>query len=177
MIIDIPKIDTESKIAIINSKLEQGGTKLDNETIQYLAEGLDGSIREIEGIINNISIQSQIKDRVLSLDEVKNLTKNIVKTSSNTSLKDILKAVASFYKIDEKSIIEKNRKQEIVKPRQVLMYILREYFNYSLSNIGDKLGGRDHTTVIHAYDKVKNDLVSNQILFEEINQIKSMLRI
>ena len=177
MIIDIPRIDTESKIAIINSKLEQGGTKLDSETILYLAEGLDGSIREIEGIINNISIQSQIKDRVLILDEVKSLTKNIVKTSGNTSLKDILKAVASFYKIDEKSILEKNRKQEIVKPRQVLMYILREYFNYSLSNIGQKLGGRDHTTVIHACDKVKAELGSNQVLFEEINQIKSMLRI
>ncbi len=177
MIIDIPRIDTESKIAIINSKLEQSGTKLDSETILYLAEGLDGSIREIEGIINNISIQSQIRDRILNLDEVKNLTKNIVKTIGNTSLKDILKAVASFYKIDEKSILEKNRKQEIVKPRQVLMYILREYFNYSLSNIGQKLGGRDHTTVIHACDKVKVELVSNQILFEEINQIKSMLRI
>lgn len=177
MIIDIPRIDTESKIAIINSKLEQGDTKLDQETIQYLAEGLDGSIREIEGIVNNISIQSQIKGKILTLDEVKNLTKNIVKTAGNTSLKDILKAVASFYKIDEKLIIDKNRKQEIVKPRQVLMYILREHFNYSLSNIGEKLGGRDHTTVIHAYDKVKNDLVSNQVLFEEINQIKSMLRI
>jgi len=177
MIIDIPRIDTESKIAIINSKLEQGGTKLDDETILYLAEGLDGSIREIEGIINNISIQSQLKDRVLTLDEVKALTKNIVKTAGNTSLKDILKAVSSFYKIDEKSILEKNRKQEVVKPRQVLMYILREYFDYSLSNIGQKLGGRDHTTVIHACDKVKAELASNQVLFEEINQIKSMLRI
>ncbi len=177
MIIDIPRIDIESKIAIIKSKLEQGDTKLDSETIQYLAEGLDGSIREIEGIINNISIQSQIRDRVLTLDEVKNLTKNIVKTGGNTSLKDILKAVSSFYKIDEKLIIDKNRKQEIVKPRQVLMYILREYFDYSLSNIGQKLGGRDHTTVIHACDKINTDLKSNQILVEEINQIKSMLRI
>jgi chromosomal replication initiator protein len=177
MIIDIPRIDIESKIAIIKSKLEQGDTKLDSETIQYLAEGLDGSIREIEGIINNISIQSQIRDRVLTLDEVKNLKKNIVKTGGISSLKDILKAVSSFYKIDEKLIIDKNRKQEIVKPRQVLMYILREYFDYSLSNIGQKLGGRDHTTVIHACDKINTDLKSNQILVEEINQIKSMLRI
>lgn len=177
MIIDIPRIDIESKMAIIKSKLQQSDTKLDNETIQYLAEGLDGSIREIEGIINNISIQSQIKDRILTLDEVKNLTKNIVKTAGNTSFKDIIKAVASFYKLDEKILIEKNRKQEIVKPRQILMYILREYFSYSLSNIGQKLGGRDHTTVMHACDKIKEDLNSNQVLFEEINQIKSMLRI
>ncbi len=177
MIIDIPRIDIESKIAIIKSKLNQSETRLDDDTIQYLAEGLDGSIREIEGIINNISIQSQIKDKVLNLDEVKNLTKNIVKTAGNTSFKDILKAVASFYKLDEKLLIEKNRKQEIVKPRQILMYILREFFDYSLSNIGQKLGGRDHTTVMHACDKIKEDLSSNQVLFEEINQIKSMLRI
>lgn len=177
MIIDIPRIDIESKIAIINSKLENSGTGLDSSTIQYLAEGLDGSIREIEGIINNISIQSQLRGRNLTLDEVKNLTKNIVKTSGNTSLKDILKAVSSFYKIDEKLILEKNRKQEVVKPRQVLMYILREYFDYSLSNIGQKLGGRDHTTVIHACDKVKSEISTNQELSEEINQIKSMLRV
>ncbi len=176
MIIDIPRIDVESKIAIIRSKLEQSDTKLDQETIQYLAEGLDGSIREIEGIINNISIQSQIRGRTLSLDEVKNLTKNIVKTAENTSFKDIIKAVSSFYKTDEKLLIEKNRKQEIVKPRQVLMYILREYFNYSLSNIGQKLGGRDHTTVMHACEKIKDELSSNQTLFDEISQIKSMLR-
>ena len=176
MIIDIPRIDVESKIAIIRSKLEQSDTKLDKETIQYLAEGLDGSIREIEGIINNISIQSQIRGRMLSLDEVKNLTKNIVKTAENTSFKDIIKAVSSFYKTDEKLLIEKNRKQEIVKPRQVLMYILREYFNYSLSNIGQKLGGRDHTTVMHACEKIKDELSSNQTLFDEISQIKSMLR-
>jgi chromosomal replication initiator protein len=177
MIIDIPRIDVESKAAIINSKLQNSDTKLDNETIMYLAEGLDGSIREIEGIINNISIQSQIKNRILTLDEVKTLTKNIVKTGGNTSLKDVLKAVSSFYKIDEKLIIEKNRKQEVVKPRQVLMYVLREYFDYSLSNIGQKLGGRDHTTVIHACDKVKQELKTNQVLSEEVQQIKSMLRI
>lgn len=177
MIIDIPRIDVESKAAIINSKLQNSDTKLDNETVMYLAEGLDGSIREIEGIINNISIQSQIKNRILTLDEVKTLTKNIVKTGGNTSLKDVLKAVSSFYKIDEKLIIEKNRKQEVVKPRQVLMYVLREYFDYSLSNIGQKLGGRDHTTVIHACDKVKQELKTNQVLSEEVQQIKSMLRI
>jgi chromosomal replication initiator protein len=73
--------------------------------------------------------------------------------------------------------MDKNRKQEIVRPRQILMYVLREFFDYSLSNIGQKLGGRDHTTVMHACDKIKNELVSNQILFEEINQIKSMLRV
>jgi chromosomal replication initiator protein len=177
MIIDIPKIDTESKMAIIRSKLAQTEATLENNIIQYLAETLEGSIREIEGIINNISIQSDIKNRPLTLEEIKDMTKDVVKSTKNTSFKDILKAVASFYKIEESSILEKNRKQEIVKPRQILMYILREDFSHSFSSIGQKLGGRDHTTVLHACDKVREDLKGEQDLLEEITQIRSMLRV
>lgn len=177
MIIDIPKIDIESKIAIIQSKLIQTEVSLSNDIIQYLAETLEGSIREIEGIINNISIQSDIKNRPLNLDEIKDMTKDVVKSSKNTSFKDILKAVASFYKVDESSILEKNRKKEIVKPRQMLMYVLREDFGHSLSSIGQKLGGRDHTTVLHACDKVAEEIKSNQESLEEITQIRSMLRV
>jgi chromosomal replication initiator protein len=176
MIIDIPKIDIESKMAIIKSKLLQTDLVLGNDIIQYLAETLEGSIREIEGIVNNISIQSDIKNRPLTLEEIKDMTKDVVKSSKNTSFKDILKAVASFYKVEESSILEKNRKQEIVKPRQILMYILREDFGHSLSSIGQKLGGRDHTTVLHACDKMEGDLKSNQELTEELTQLRSMLR-
>jgi chromosomal replication initiator protein len=176
MIIDIPKIDIESKMAIIKSKLLQTDLVLSNDIIQYLAETLEGSIREIEGIVNNISIQSDIKNRPLTLEEIKDMTKDVVKSSKNTSFKDILKAVASFYKIEEGSILEKNRKQEIVKPRQILMYVLREDFGQSLSAIGQKLGGRDHTTVLHACDKVEEELKSNQDLVEELTQVRSMLR-
>jgi chromosomal replication initiator protein len=177
MIIDIPKIDIESKMAIIQSKLIQTEVSLSNDIIQYLAETLEGSIREIEGIINNISIQSDIKNRPLNLEEIKDMTKDVVKSSKNTSFKDILKAIASFYKVEESSILEKNRKKEIVKPRQMLMYVLREDFGNSLSSIGQKLGGRDHTTVLHACDKVAEELKSNQELLEEVTQIRSMLRV
>jgi chromosomal replication initiator protein len=164
-------------MAIIRSKLAQTEATLENNIIQYLAETLEGSIREIEGIINNISIQSDIKNRPLTLEEIKDMTKDVVKSTKNTSFKDILKAVASFYKIEESSILEKNRKQEIVKPRQILMYILREDFSHSFSSIGQKLGGRDHTTVLHACDKVREDLKGEQDLLEEITQIRSMLRV
>jgi chromosomal replication initiator protein len=163
-------------MAIIKSKLLQTELTLSNDIIQYLAETLEGSIREIEGIVNNISIQSDIKNRPLTLEEVKEMTKDVVKSSKNTSFKDILKAVASFYKVEETSILEKNRKQEIVKPRQILMYVLREDFGHSLSSIGQKLGGRDHTTVLHACDKMEEELKSNQELIEELTQVRSMLR-
>jgi chromosomal replication initiator protein len=177
MIIDITKIDTESKIAIIRSKLALMNSSLGEECVQYLAETLEGSIREIEGIINNISMQSDLKNRPLSLEEVKDLTKNITKTTKSVTFKDVLKAVASYYKIEEQMLLEKNRKQEISTPRQILMYLLREDFGNSLSAIGQKLGGRDHTTVLHACDKIGGEIKSNTEMIEEISQIRSMLRV
>lgn len=177
MIIDITKLDTESKIAIIRSKLAFMGSNLHDECVQYLAETLEGSIREIEGIINNISMQTDLRGRPLTLEEVKGLTKNVSKSSKSIGFKDVLKAVASFYKIEEQSLIDKNRKQEIAMPRQILMYLLREDFGHSLSAIGQKLGGRDHTTVLHACEKISEELKGNNQMVEEIGQIRSMLRI
>ncbi len=177
MIIDITKIDIESKIAIIQSKIAVTGVVLDAECVQYLADTLDGSIREIEGIINNISMQSDLKGRPLTIDEVKDLTKNVAKSTKSVTFKDVLKAVASYYKIEEQMMIEKNRKQEISTPRQILMYLLREDFGNSLSAIGQKLGGRDHTTVLHACEKVGNELKNNTSLMEELGQIRSMFRV
>ncbi|MEN9604796.1 MAG: chromosomal replication initiation protein chromosomal replication initiator protein [Candidatus Parcubacteria bacterium] len=177
MIIDITKIDTESKMAIIQSKSAAAGITLGGECVQYLADTLEGSIREIEGIINNISMQSDLRGRPLTIDEVKDLTKNVTKTTKSITFKDVLKAVASYYKIDEQMLIEKNRKQEISTPRQILMYLLREDFGNSLSSIGQKLGGRDHTTVLHACEKVGNEIKNNTTLIEEVGQIRSMFRV
>lgn len=177
MIVDITKIDTESKIAIIRSKLSSTQSTLEDNCVQYLAETLEGSIREIEGIINNISMQSDLRGRPLTLDEVKTLTKNVSKSSKSITFKDVLKAVASFYKIEEQALMDKNRKQEIALPRQILMYLLREDFSNSLSSIGQKLGGRDHTTVLHACEKISEELKSNNQILEEVGQIRSMLRV
>ena len=82
--------------------------------------------------------------------------------------------IANFYNIEERVIYEKTRRKEVVKPRQVAMYILREDFNISFPSIGDKLGGRDHTTVIHSCEKIKNDLRSDNSLLQEIEEIRSM---
>jgi chromosomal replication initiator protein len=122
-------------------------------------------------------MQSDLRGRPLTLDEVKDLTKNVTKTTKSVTFKDVLKAVALYYKIDEQMLIEKNRKQEISTPRQILMYLLREDFGNSLSSIGQKLGGRDHTTVLHACEKVGNEIKNNTTLIEEVGQIRSMFRV
>jgi chromosomal replication initiator protein len=175
MIVDIPKPDTESRIAILNAKMAQNNIVLSNDILEYLASSIEGNIRELEGVINSIACQSQLKNRELNLNDVKDLIKNSAKPKKMVSIKDLIKIVADFYNINPDDICDKTRRKEVVRPRQVTMYILREDFNTSYPTIGDKLGGRDHTTVIHSCEKMKNDLKNDQLLNQQLNQIRAML--
>ena len=149
--------------------------ELSDEVLNFLAQNIESNVREIEGTINAIVCQTQLKNRPLSLLEVKNLIKNNTKPKKNISVKEVIKLITDFYNITEDSIFDKTRKKEVVKPRQVIMYILREDFNLSFPSIGEKMGGRDHTTVIHSCEKVKEDLKTNPVLIGEISQIRAML--
>jgi chromosomal replication initiator protein len=174
MIVDIPHPDVESRSAILKAKAHQQNFDISPENLDFLAANIDGNIRELEGILNSVIMQSQMKGKELSVNDIKNLIKNNAKPKKAVSVKDIIKAIADFYNIEEASIYEKTRRKEVVKPRQLIMYILREEFDVSYPSIGQKLGGRDHTTVIHSCEKIKNELKTNQVLVEELKQIKSM---
>lgn len=175
MIVDISKPEYESKMAILNNKLKMLEYSLPGEILDFIASSVHESIRELEGALNAVICQSQLKNKELSVTDVKNLLKNNSKQQKSLSIKDILRIVAEFYNIDEKHLYEKTRKREVVKPRQIAMYILRENFNSSYPQIGEKLGGRDHTTVIHACEKIKEDIKKSDNLLREIEQIKSLL--
>ncbi len=174
MIVDIPTPDNESRAAIIRNKSNTSRYPLSKEVIDYLAYSVTGNIRELEGIINSITCQSDLKGRELSISEVKNFVKNNTKPKKLVSTKEVVKTVAEFYNIEEQLIYDKTRKKEVIKPRQIIMYILREDFNISYPAIGEKLGGRDHTTVMHSCEKIKNDMKADEILIQEINQLRSI---
>lgn len=175
MIVDISKPDYESKVAILQAKADEQGYVLPKEAIDYIAANVEGNIRELEGILNSLICQIQLRKRDLSLQELKNLIKNNIRPKKNVAVKDIVKIIADFYNINEKAIYEKTRRKEIVRSRQVAMYILREDFNISYPLIGRKLGGRDHTTVIHSCLKIKKDIQEDSGLTQEIEQLRSML--
>jgi hypothetical protein len=103
------------------------------------------NIRELEGALNVIICQTNLKNKELSLNEIKNIVKETTKPKRSISIKEVIKTISDFYDIPEDSIYEKSRRKEVVKPRQVIMYILREDFKISYPTIGEKLGGRDHT--------------------------------
>jgi len=174
MIVEITTPDFESRLAILREKLKQQQMIVPDEIVSYIAETIQGSIRELEGTLNLVVCQAQLKNKTLSLNEVRTLIKNNAKPTKPVSIKDIVKTVTNFYNIDEKFIYEKTRRKEVVKPRQVLMYILREDFSISYPLIGQKLGGRDHTTVIHSCEKIKVDIKTDTLLVQEIDQIRAL---
>lgn len=175
MIVDVPYPDLESRAAIIKTKAKINGFQVSDEIAMFIAQSIEGNIRELEGILNSLIVQSQLKGRELSLNEVKNLIRANAKPKRTIAVKDIVKIVANFYNIEEETIYDKTRRKEVVRPRQVAMYLLREDCNISYPSIGQKLGGRDHTTVIHSCEKVKNDMKEDPSLSQEINQIRSLL--
>jgi chromosomal replication initiator protein len=120
--------------------------------------------------------QSQLLGRTLSIDEVRAIIKNSSRPRKTLAVSDVVDKVARFFDIDQASIYEKTRRKEVVKPRQIIMYILREDFQVSYPAIGKKLGGRDHTTVIHSCEKIKRDLKTDSELEEEITQVRLLLK-
>jgi chromosomal replication initiator protein len=176
MIVDINQPDYESRLAILKAKLRDSNISIPDDVLEYVATSIQGSIRELEGSLNSVIVQSQLKNRPISLTEVKNLIKNNIKPKKTVAIKDVVKTIADFFNIEEVTIYEKTRRKEIVKARQVVMYILREDFNVSYPLIGQKLGGKDHTTVIHSCLKIKNDLKTSPQLTQEIEQLRTLFK-
>jgi chromosomal replication initiator protein len=175
MVLDIPEPDQESRMYIVRAKSASYNITLNAEVVEYIAETIKDNIREIEGVINIIACQTQFKNHELTLNEVRNILKNNTKPKKLLSVKDLVRTVSEFYNLSEEVIYDKTRRKEVVRPRQVIMYLLREDFSISFPSIGNKLGGRDHTTVIHSYNKMKEELKVNPLLSQEIAQLRSML--
>ncbi len=175
MTVDISEPDSESRMAIVQKKAASHGVMLSDEVIEYIATSMSGSIRELEGMVNNIICHTQVKGSAPDIAEVRQSLRSFTRPQKNISVKNVVDTVADFYGIDEESIYEKTRRREVVRPRQVIMYILREDFSISYPTIGSKLGGRDHTTVIHSCEKIKREIAVDNDLAKEIQNIRTLL--
>lgn len=176
MIVDVSEPEYESRLAIIKVRLREFNITLEEDLIEYVAASMQGNIRELEGSLNLIICQYRLKNKAPTLLEVKNLLKNSMRPKKNIAIKDVVKIVAEYYKLEEASIYEKTRKKEIVRTRQIIMYLLREDFSVSYPLIGQKLGGKDHTTVMHSCLKIKTDLKNDSQLMQELEQIRIMFK-
>jgi chromosomal replication initiator protein len=175
MIVDVTKPNYESRSALIKTKALQGNINISEDVCEFIAHSMEGNIRELEGVLNAIGIQSELRGRKLTVSEVKSLVKNNIKPKKHLALEEIVKIIAGFYSLEPEKIYDKTRKKEIVYVRQIAMYILREFFNISYPAIGREIGGRDHTTVIHSYERVKENLEKDPNLGQEIEQLRAVL--
>lgn len=177
MIVSVTPPDHESRLAIVRAKAAQHNFILADEVLEYLATTIEGNVRELEGALNALLIQFEMRGRPITLSDAKVLLRGANTAAKKAiSVQEVVKTIANFYGIEEASIYEKTRRKEVVRPRQVIMFLLREDFHISFPTIGEKLGGRDHTTVIHSCDKIKNDLTLDSSLGQEIHQIRLMLK-
>lgn len=176
MIVEILEPDYESRLAIIKQKLESQKISINQDVLEFVSENVEGSIRELEGIANNIVLQQTMRKKDFDLNEAKLLLKNTIKPKKQVSIEDVVKKISDFYNLDDSIIYDKTRRKEIVRARQIIMYILREEFNISFPLIGQKLGGKDHTTVIHSCEKVKKDIEKDPGLVKELEDIKVLFK-
>lgn len=177
MVVDISQPDYESRFAILKTKAERQRLNIHPKSLEYIANHVQGNVRELEGALNTVMCQIQLKQKQLSQQEIQNLIKTTGKSKKNVSIKEIIKLIAEFYNLEEETLYEKTRRKEVVRSRQIAMYVLREDFNISYPLIGRKMGGKDHTTVMHSCLKVKEELKSDPEIHNEIEKIRSLLSI
>lgn len=176
MIADIGYPDYEMRVAILQMKLNEKKCVIPDNIIHCIAENFQKSIRELEGALNHILGVMKIEKNVISESQIKKLL-NSLSTAPPKILNPlmIIKIVSEFYNINTADLIIRSRKREFVMPRQIAMYLLRSELKISYPSIGEKLGGRDHTTAIHAYEKINQEINTNNALEQEINLIKDKI--
>lgn len=174
MVADVGQPEYESRLAILRSKSQGKDNYLNQEILEYIASNVQKNIRELEGALNSVIAKSKLAGKVLSVPEIKEILDKNTQPKRIVTANHIIKCVSEFYDVNEKYLFEKTRKKEIVKPRQVAMYLLREDYSGSYPYIGQRFGGRDHTTAIHAFDKISKELKKNSQLVEEMKRIREL---
>lgn len=176
MITDIGRPDTETRIAILKTKAEEKGVNFPEDVYLYIATNMQNNIRELEGALNKLIAHQKLENKKINLNKAIIILKEIFRSSLNKPTpKKVIKAVSQFYDLKEKDLSNLSRRKEVVKPRQIAMYILKKELKYSYSSIGRNFGGKDHTTVIHSCNKIEKEILNDDNLKEEIELIKQSI--
>ncbi|TSC95017.1 MAG: chromosomal replication initiator protein [Parcubacteria group bacterium Licking1014_1] len=176
MIADVSLPDYETRLVILKTKLQEKNAELPEKILEYIAANVKRNIRELEGALNKLLIYYKINNNHPDLETAKKLLKGFIFSPFNVAnYKKILETVAKFYNLEEKNLYDPTRRKEIVRPRQIAMFLLRKELKYSFPAIARKFGGKDHTTAIYAYKKILQENEENNKLTEELNLIKQRI--
>jgi chromosomal replication initiator protein len=169
---DLQSPDFETRIAIIQKKLQNEGIFIEYNVIEYLAHSIDTNVRELEGVIVSLMAHASLTRREIDLDLARNTLKNIVEDSDKeANVDNILDIVTSYFDVHIADLKGKSRKKELVYPRQVAMYLMKELTDLSLKSIGYHFGGRDHSTVIHGIQTVSEGVERDSNMAKDVQHL------
>jgi chromosomal replication initiator protein len=177
LIADIQPPELETRVAILRAKADLSQRMVPDDVIQYLASRVQSNIRELEGSLNRLLAFSQLQRMPLTIDTAKAALANIATDARQrrVSIDDVLNAVAEYYRLSLDDLRGKQRDKHIVVPRQVAMYLMRQETEASLLEIGQSLGGRDHSTVLHGCEKISREINENTALRKEVLAIRQQI--
>jgi chromosomal replication initiator protein len=176
LIADIQPPDFETRLAILRNKAEQQPQPVPEEVIEFLASKIRSNIRELEGALTRVLAYANLMSCPLTVATAQTALQDVMAPSAPPSLEVILNTVASFYRIDVEELVGRRRSQRIVFPRQVSMYLMHEEAGASLSQIGQMLGGRDHTTILHGCQKIATLVEENDQLRRDLFAIRELFQ-
>lgn len=178
LITDIQPPDFETRIAILRKKAELENINIDNEVLHFIAKKIKSNIRELEGALIRLTAYSSLTNKEVSIDLANEALKDIISSSKpkEVTIPYIKEVVSKHFNIKVEELDSKRRTRSITYPRQIAMYLCRELTDMSLPKIGDDFGGRDHTTVIHAYDKISKNIAEDDNLKSKIDSLTKQIQ-
>lgn len=176
LLADVQQPDLETRIAILRKKADEQKCVIDLKVLAYIAENNEGDIRTLIGKLTKVIFASKLHERPITIDLVKDALKESTGgTQEELQVEDIINCVCNFYKISKADMLSKKKNKEFSEPRQICIYLITDMMSLPLVTVGEKIGGRDHATVIYARNKIAEEVKNKGKLATEINDIKKML--
>ena len=172
---DIQLPDQETRIAILQSKAEEKGVKIPRGVTHFIAHHVRSNIRELEGALTKVIAHSTVRNVAVTMDLAQIALADFIRQPDKVTLDQVIEAVTDYYGVSVKQLKGRGRKRSVSYPRQVAMYLGRTETGSSFPKIGAKLGGRDHTTVMHGYEKIAAKADIDTSLRRDILEIKAVL--
>ena len=174
---DIQRPDLETRIAILQRKAARQNIEVEPKVLELIAQRIDSNVRQLEGALTRLTALVQLDDGTLDLETARRyLREHTDEEPTVLDAAEIIEQVADYFRLSEDDLLSRSRKQAVAQARQIAMYLCRELTDESYSHIGTRFGGRDHSTVIHAYRKIDEKLESNTSLREDVSSLESRLR-
>lgn len=177
LIVDITLPDYETRMAILHKKEDMDGYNVSEDVIKYIANNIKSNIRELEGAFNKVVAYAKLEKKEVTLELAEQALKDIVAPNENKQITAdyIISMVAEHFNVSTADLCGNKRSSKIVMPRQVAMYLCREILAIPLKNVGQYLGNRDHTTVMHGVEKIEKELQNNEQLQNTIDTLKKKI--